>query len=55
MHVTERFHRRDFGLIDVEIYSQKFTIWIGDTLTPDNQIFEMFCSQNQKDRLHTVK
>jgi hypothetical protein len=24
-------------------------------LVPDNDIFEMFCTQNEKDRVHMVK
>jgi hypothetical protein len=62
MHVTERFHRRDFGHLDVEmtfddpqIYSRKFTVRIAHELVPDNDIFEMFCQQNEKDRIHMVK
>jgi hypothetical protein len=62
MHVTERFHRPDFGHLDVEItfddaqlYTQKFTVRISHELVPDNDIFEMFCQQNEKDRPHMVK
>jgi hypothetical protein len=62
MHVTERFHRRDFGHLDVEmtfddpqLYSRKFTVRVAHELVPDNDIFEMFCQQNEKDRIHMVK
>ena len=62
MHVTERFRRRDFGHLDYEMtfddplmYSQKFTVRIAHELVPDNDIFEMFCGQNEKDRSHMVK
>ena len=62
MHVTERFHRRDFGHLDVEMtfddpqmYTQKFTVRIPHELVPDNDIFEMFCQQNEKDCSHMVK
>jgi hypothetical protein len=62
MHVTERFHRRDFGHLDTELtfddpqmYTRKFTIKIAYDLVPDNDIFEMFCGQNEKDRVHMVK
>ena len=57
MHVTERFHRRDFGHLDSEMtfddpqmYSRKFTVKVAYELVPDNDIFEMFCTQNEKDR-----
>jgi hypothetical protein len=62
MHVTERYHRRDFGHLDTELtfddpqmYTKKFTVKIGYDLVPDNDIFEMYCSQNEKDRAHMVK
>ena len=62
MHVTERFRRRDFGHLDVEmtfddpqLYKRKFTVKIPHELVPDNDIFEMFCGQNEKDRVHMVK
>ena len=62
MHVTERFHRRDFGHLDTEmtfddpqLYSRKFTVKVAYGLVPDNDIFEMFCTQNEKDRIHMVK
>ena len=62
MHVTERIRRRDFGHLDYELtfddpemYSRKFTVRIPHELVPDNDIFEMFCNQNEKDRVHMVK
>jgi len=62
MHVTERFHRRDFGHLDTEMtfddptmYTAKFTVKIPYTLIPDNDIFEMFCGENEKDREHMVQ
>src|SRR5689334_21685270 len=62
MHVTERFVRRDFGHLDVEMtfddpemYTRAFTIRVAHNLVANNDIFEMFCSQNEKDRAHMVK
>jgi hypothetical protein len=62
MHVTERFRRRDFGDLDVEMtfddpemYSRQFSVKVAFELVPDNDIFEMFCTQNEKDRVHMVK
>lgn len=61
MHVTERFHRRDFGHLDTEItfddpkyYTRQFTEKISYQLVPDNDIFEMYCDENEKDRSHMV-
>jgi hypothetical protein len=62
MHVTERYHRRDFGHLETELtfddptlYTRPFTVKIGYDLIPNNDIFEMFCTQNEKDRTHMVK
>jgi hypothetical protein len=62
MHVTERFRRPDFGHLDTEmtfddpkLYTRKFTVKVAYNLVADNDIFEMFCTQNEKDRQHMVK
>ena len=62
MHVTERYRRRDFGHLDTELtfddptlYTRPFTVKIAYNLIPNNDIFEMFCTQNEKDRAHMVK
>ena len=59
MRITERFHRRDFGHLDVEMtfddpkmYTKPFTIKVSHDLLPDSDIFEMFCNENEKDRAH---
>ena len=58
LKVTERFRRRDFGHLDVEMtfeddrmYTKPFTVRVSHTLIPDADIFEMFC-ENEKDREH---
>jgi hypothetical protein len=40
---------------DPQMYSRKFTVKVGYELVVDNDIFEMFCTQNEKDRKHMVK
>ncbi len=62
LRVTERFHRRDFGRLDVEMtlddpktYTRPFTIKVPYKLLADADIFEMFCNENEKDRAHLVK
>jgi hypothetical protein len=62
MRITERFHRRDFGHLDVEMtfddpkmYTKPFTIKVPHDLQPDSDIFEMFCNENEKDRSHLRK
>ena len=61
LHITERFHRRDFGHLDVEMtfddpqmYTKPFTITIPHYLMADADIFEDFCD-NEKDRTHLGK
>jgi hypothetical protein len=58
LRITERFRRRDFGHLDVEMtfddpqmYTKPFTIKIPHDLLADADIFEMFC-ENEKDRVH---
>jgi hypothetical protein len=60
--ITERFHRRAFGHMDVEMtfddprmYTRPFTITVAYDLQPDSDIFEMFCNENEKDRAHLAK
>jgi hypothetical protein len=62
LRVTERFHRRDFGHMDVEttfddpkLYTKPFTIKVPHNLMADADIFEMFCNENEKDRSHLPK
>jgi len=61
LHLTERFHRRDFGHLDVEMtfddpktYTRPFTIKVPHDLVADNDIYELFC-ENEKDRVHMRK
>jgi hypothetical protein len=62
LRVTERFHRRDFGHLDVEMtfsdpkmYTKPFTIKVPHDLLADADLFEMFCSENEKDAAHMQK
>jgi hypothetical protein len=61
LHVTERFRRRDFGHMEVEMtfddpqmYTKPFTIKVPHNLLADADIFEDFCD-NEKDRVHLGK
>jgi hypothetical protein len=61
LRITERYRRRDFGHLDVEMtfddskmYTRPFTIKIPHNLMADSDIFENFC-ENEKDRAHLVK
>lgn len=59
LHLTERFHRRDFGHMDLQItvddpkmYTRVFTIKVSYHLLPDTDIIESFCQENEKDLSH---
>lgn len=59
LHVTERYRRRDFGHLDVEItfddpvmYTRPFSIKFTQVLQADTDILEFFCGENEKDRTH---
>jgi hypothetical protein len=59
LHIVERYHRRDFGHMDVEMtfddpqmYTRPFTIKVPYELLADSDIFENFCNENEKDRAH---
>jgi hypothetical protein len=58
LRIVERYHRRDFGHMDVEMtfddpqmYTKPFTIKLTDNLLADSDIFENFC-ENEKDLVH---
>ncbi len=62
MLITERFHRRDFGHIDLEIryddpkyYTRPFTNKTTLNLIPDSDIIEFVCAENEKDLDHLGK
>ena len=62
LRTTERFNRRDFGHMDVETtiddpktYVKPFTFKVPFHLLADQDIFEMYCSQNEKDAKHLKK
>jgi hypothetical protein len=59
LHLTERYHRRDFGHMDVEVtiddpkmYTRPFTIKYTELLQPDTDILEYVCEENEKDLSH---
>jgi hypothetical protein len=59
MHIVERYRRRDFGHLDLELtiddpkmYTKPFTIKVTHLLQADSDILEYFCAENEKDRAH---
>jgi hypothetical protein len=60
MHLTERFHRRDFGHIDLQLtiddpkaYTKPWSVNLHLTLT-DTELIEYVCDENEKDYEHLV-
>jgi hypothetical protein len=59
MRITERFRRRDFGHMDLQLivddpkyYTRPFTVTTGLRLIPDSDVLEYVCAENEKDRVH---
>lgn len=61
MKLTERFHRRDYGHIDLAMtiddpkaYTKPWTVNLEFTATPDSDLIEYVCDENEKDLKHLV-
>jgi hypothetical protein len=61
LRVTERFTRRNFGSMDLEItindpgaYTKPWTAKYSLRLMPDTEILEYVCTENNKDVEHLV-
>jgi len=59
LHVTERFHRKDFGHMDLQItiddpkaYTKSWTVNEDLTLDPDTELIEFICNENNRDVEH---
>ena len=59
MRVEERFHRRDFGHLDVTVtitdpktFTKPVTIKFVELLLPDTDVFEHICIENERDAAH---
>ena len=53
LHITERFHRRDFGHMDLDLtiadpktFTRPFTVKIPKTLVPDTDLLESICEND---------
>ena len=61
LRVEERFRRRDFGHMEVQItiddakmFTKPFTIKANQLLIPDSDVIETVCAENERDRAHTA-
>ena len=59
MRVIEKFRRRDLGHMDIAItiddpktFTRPITFTQPNTLTPDGDLLEYFCSENEQDSAH---
>jgi hypothetical protein len=59
LRLTESFRRRDFGHLEAQItvddpktYTKPVTIRFNYRLLPDTELFESFCSEDEKDLAH---
>jgi hypothetical protein len=62
LRMTERFHRLDFGHMEVlltiddpKTYARPFTIRLKQRLLPDSDLLESYCVENEKDATHVIK
>lgn len=61
LRLTERFHRRDYGHIDLlltiddpKAYKKPWTVHLQLNLNPDTDLIEYVCDENEKDLSHLV-
>jgi len=61
LHVIERFHRRDFGHMDIAItiddpkaYRKPLKYTQSLLLVPDTELIESICNENERDVRHLV-
>src|SRR5690349_7129172 len=61
LHVTERFRRRDFGHMEIQItiddtkmYTRPWTVTVPHELLPDSELLEFVCLETEKSLSHYV-
>lgn len=59
MRLQERFHRRDFGHMDLrvtvddpEMYTKSLSCTVTEVLLPDSDVLETVCNENERDLTH---
>jgi hypothetical protein len=62
MRITERYRRRDFGHMDLEMtfddakyYTKPFSFKTALNLAADDDVLEYVCTENEKDNLRTAR
>jgi hypothetical protein len=61
LHLTERFRRRDFGHLELTLtiddpkaYTKPWTVTVKMQISPDTELMEGICNENEKDLPHMV-
>jgi len=61
LHIFERYRRPDFGHLEIQykiddpkVYAKPWTITQHHHLTPDTELLEYICNENEKDLKHIV-
>jgi hypothetical protein len=56
MRVEERFHRRDYGHLDLQVtitdpktFTQPISFRVVEELLPDTDVLEHYCVENERD------
>jgi hypothetical protein len=59
--ITERFHRMNFGELEIQItvddpkaYTKPWTVKLNSFLAPDTEMLDYYCLENEKDGRHLV-
>jgi hypothetical protein len=62
LRVQERFRRRDFGHMELQItiddpktFTKPFSVKVNQLLVPDSDVLETVCSENERDRAHFAR
>jgi hypothetical protein len=62
LHVVERFHRRDFGHMELQLtfddpkaYARPVTLKYSEELVPDTDLLDYVCTENERDIKHLGK
>jgi hypothetical protein len=59
--ITERFHRRDYGHLEIELhvddpkaYTKPWTVNLNQQILADTELLDYYCLDNEKDAAHAV-
>src|SRR5262245_7475177 len=62
LRITERFHRRDFGHMDIKgtfndssLYAKPLTVLVQMQYVADDELIEYICRENERDYAHIGK